>query len=163
MKAARILFGVLALSFVAPGASLGQGTQATGFAGLAGAWSGSGTITLSSGATERLRCDATYEVAPSGNSFQQNLRCKSDSYDFNLRTSVLRSGNNISGTWAETRRNVQGNIAGRVNGGEITATVKGPAFSAALTMQTQASSQTVRIRSDGTELSQVSISLRRGG
>ena len=160
MKAARTLFGILALSVASPGTSLGQ---AAGFAGLAGSWSGSGTITLSSGATERLRCDATYEVAPSGNSFQQNLRCKSDSYDFNLRTSVLRSGNNVSGTWSETRRNVQGNIAGRVNGGEIAATVRGPAFTAALTMQTQASSQTVRIRSDGTELSQVSISLRRGG
>jgi hypothetical protein len=157
---ARKTLCILAVSAVVPGGAFGQ---ATGFAALAGSWSGSGTISLSSGATERLRCDATYEVAPSGNSFQQNLRCKSDSYDFNLRTSVIRSGGNISGTWSETRRNVQGNITGRASDRDITATVQGPAFSASLTMQTQAGNQTVRIRSEGTELSAVSISLRRGG
>ena len=32
------------------------------FAGMAGNWSGSGTITLDDGSTERIRCRATYAV-----------------------------------------------------------------------------------------------------
>jgi hypothetical protein len=147
-----------------PGLALAQPRPAsTGFAGLAGSWSGTGSVTLSSGAVERIRCQATYEVLPSGTTFHQNLQCKSDSYDFNLRSSILRSGDSVSGTWTETIRNANGSISGRVNGTQIQATIKGPTFTATLAMQTQGNSQTVNIRSQGTELSAVTIALRRTG
>ena len=150
----------LALFILLTGGALAQGS---GFAFLSGSWSGSGSVTLASGAVERIRCRATYEVAPSGTTFQQDLRCTSDSYNFNLRASVLRSGDGLSGTWTETSRNVNGGIAGRVSGSQIQAAIQGPGFSANLTMATQGDRQTVSIRSQGTELSTVSIVLRRAG
>src|SRR4051812_42578590 len=49
----------LAMALIAPDAQ----AQASGaFSGLEGAWSGTGTITLSSGASERIRCRAAYRV-----------------------------------------------------------------------------------------------------
>jgi hypothetical protein len=147
-----------------PGVALAQERAASsGLESLSGSWSGTGTVTLSSGAVERIRCQASYQVAPSGNNFHQTLRCKSDSYDFNLNSSLVRSGNAISGTWTETTRNANGGISGRVSGNQIQATVQGPGFSATLGVQTQGDRQTVNIRSQGTELSAVSIALRRAG
>ena len=148
----------LALFILSTGGAFAQGS---GFAFLSGAWNGSGSVTLASGAVERIRCRATYEVAPSGSTFTQDLRCASDSYNFTLRASVLRSGDTVSGTWTETTRNVNGGISGRVSGSQIQATIQGPGFSASLSMATQGDRQTVGIRSQGTELSTVSIVLRR--
>ena len=146
------------LLFLLPGAAGAQ----TSFGVLSGSWSGSGSVTLASGAVERIRCQATYEVAPSGDSFQQNLRCKSDSYDFNLRASVVRSGDSVGGTWIEMTRNANGGISGRISGNQIRAQIQAPAFTASLSLATQGDRQTVSIRSQGTELSTVSIVLRRG-
>jgi hypothetical protein len=151
---------VLALLVLLPIAAI---AQTSGFGALAGSWSGSGSVTLASGGVERIRCQATYEVAPSGENFQQNLRCRSDSYNFNLRSSVLRSGDSVAGTWTETTRNVDGRISGRIGGNQIQATIQGPGFSANLAMTTQGDRQTVSIRSQGTEFATVSIALRRGG
>jgi hypothetical protein len=152
--ASRALAIVLLLSSAAV-------AQTGGFVALSGSWSGSGSVTLASGATERIRCRATYEVTPSGNTFQQSLRCASDSYNFDLRSSVVRSGDTVSGTWSETSRNVTGGISGRVSGSQIQAMIQGPAFSASLSLATQGDRQTVNIRSQGTEVSAVSIVLRR--
>ena len=150
----------VALLIFLPSAAL---AQTSGFGALSGSWSGSGSVTLASGSVERIRCQATYEVAPSGNNFQQTLRCKSDSYNFNLRASVVRSGDSVGGTWTETTRNANGGVSGRISGNQIQATIQGPAFSANLTLATQGDRQTVSIRSQGTELSAVSIVLRRAG
>ena len=154
----RIASWALVVVLVLPSAAF---AQTGGFTALSGSWSGSGSVTLASGATERIRCRATYEVAPSGNTFQQSLRCTSDSYNFDLRSSVVRSGDAVSGTWSETSRNVTGGIAGRVSGSQIQAMIQGPAFSASLTLATQGDRQTVSIRSQGTEVSAVSVVLRR--
>jgi hypothetical protein len=138
------------------------GAASTGpFAGLSGSWSGSGTIALSDGRTERLRCQATYAVASAGMNLRQNLRCASDSYNFELRTDVDYQGGNIAGRWAETTRNVEGRISGSANAGRINAVAQGPGFAAGLAMSTRSGRQSVSIRSSGTELSQVSIDLTR--
>jgi hypothetical protein len=158
--ASRFAFLVLVLATFLPSAAP---AQTSGFGALAGSWSGSGSVTLTSGATERIRCQATYEVAPTGGNFQQTLRCKSDSYDVNLRASVVRTGDSVGGTWTETVRNANGGISGRISGNQIQATIQGPTFSANLSLATQGDRQTVSIRSQGTELSAISIVLRRAG
>ena len=131
------------------------------FAGLEGAWSGTGTITLSRGTSERIRCRAAYRVADNGRNLTQNLRCASDSYNFDLRSSVNYDGGAISGNWSEATRNATGSISGRAGGGEIQASVRGASFSADLSLATRGDRQSVSIRSQGSELSQVSIVLNR--
>ena len=138
-----------------------QASSSNPFAGFAGSWSGSGTVALSNGTTERLRCQATYVVASASANLRQNLRCASDSYTFELRTDINAEGGRVGGVWAETTRNMQGTISGRVSAGRIDAVAEGPGFSAGIAMAPQGARQAVIIRSQGTELSQVSITLTR--
>src|SRR5215207_10692389 len=71
--------------------------QSGPFAGLAGSWSGSGTIGTSNGERDRIRCRASYAVNSGGNSLRQSLRCASDSYRFDLGTDVSHAGGDIHG------------------------------------------------------------------
>src|SRR3954468_16084459 len=87
--------------------------QSGPFAGMAGVWSGGGTVTLDDGSTERIRCRATYAVGAGGNGLNQSLTCASDAYKFNLASNLVAEGAAISGTWSESTRNVGGSIAGR--------------------------------------------------
>ncbi|MDP8919598.1 MAG: hypothetical protein M3O00_12030 [Pseudomonadota bacterium] len=138
-----------------------QASSSNPFAGFAGSWSGSGTVALSNGITERLRCQATYVVASASANLRQNLRCASDSYTFELRTDINAEGGRVGGVWAETTRNMQGTISGRVSAGRIDAVAEGPGFSAGIAMAPQGARQAVSIRSQGTELSQVSVTMTR--
>ena len=136
--------------------------QASPFNGLEGNWSGTGTITLSNGSNERIRCRATYAVANNGDALQQSLRCASDSYRFELGSEVVHQGGNITGRWSEATRNVGGSVVGRVVGGQIAVRVDAPGFSAELTLVTQGGQQSVAIRSQSTELTAVNITLAKG-
>src|SRR5687767_15765705 len=89
------------------------------FADFEGSWSGTGTISMSNGTNERIRCRASYQITEAGRLLSQDLRCASDSYKFELQSTVSHQGGTISGTWNETTRNVVGNISGRVSGGTI--------------------------------------------
>jgi hypothetical protein len=131
------------------------------FAGLAGSWSGSGAVSLPNGARERIRCRATYTVGSGGNSLQQSLRCASDSYHFELRSSVNSDGSSISGSWSESTRNLNGRVSGRARGNQITALVEANGFSATITIVTNGSRQSVSIRSLSHELAGATISLSR--
>jgi hypothetical protein len=156
------LFGLSLTAVILHSSAQAQGSAGPGpFADLPGTWSGSGTVTLSNGRTERLRCQASYQLASGGSNLHQDLRCTSDSYNFNIRTSVEHQGGSISGSWLEVSRNASGRISGQASRGQIQATVQGPGFAAGFAMGTRGNQQSVSIRSQGTELSQVSITLRR--
>jgi hypothetical protein len=135
--------------------------QSAPFAGLAGVWSGSGSIALADGHRERIKCRATYAVSENGRGLQQVLRCASDSYKFELSSDVKSTGGHIEGTWSEATRNVSGSIEGRAQGGLFQVVVSSPAFTANLTMSTHGNSQIVKISSQGTEFSGVTITLAR--
>ena len=100
------------------------------FLGLSGHWSGAGTVTMTNGVTERIRCKATYAVNATGKAVQQTLRCASDSYRVEISSNVISEGGSLSGSWAEATRGVSGNISGRASGAEIVANVAGAGFTA---------------------------------
>ena len=133
------------------------------FLGLSGHWSGAGTVTMANGATERIRCKATYAVNATGKAVQQTLRCASDSYRVEISSNVIAEGGSLSGSWAEATRGVSGNISGRASGAEIVANVAGAGFTARLDVRTQGERQSVTIRPQGgTDVTAVSIALRKG-
>jgi len=135
---------------VAIGASASaMGAETAPFAGMAGVWSGSGSISLEDGSKERIRCKATYAVSSAGNGLNQALLCASDSYKFELKSDVLANGGTLSGTWAETTRNVSGSLEGRAGNGQFNVIVSAPAFTARLTMTTSGNKQNVAITSEG--------------
>src|ERR1700736_2544525 len=134
--------------------------QSGPFAGFSGAWSGNGTVALSDGTTEKIRCRADYKVNDSGLGLKQNLHCASDSYKFDLSSDVTSQGDRISGSWSEASRNIFGNLQGTAGGGQIQVFVEASGFSANLTLRTAGNKQTVQISSKG-EIRGVNITMVR--
>ena len=132
------------------------------FTSLAGTWAGEGTIKMTSGANERIRCRVSYAVENDGNTLRQELRCASDSYKFELTSTVNHRGGYITGMWTETTRHTGGKMSGRVNGEEIEGLVESSGFAANLGMTTRGDKQSVSIRPRGIDVAEVTISLRRG-
>src|ERR1700686_2562456 len=93
-----------ALSLSAPSLN----AQSALFTNLAGSWSGEGRVDLQDGTSERIRCRASYSVGDGGSTLQQQLRCASDNYRFEVSSSVQSQGGARSGSWSEPTRNVTG-------------------------------------------------------
>ncbi len=135
--------------------------QSGPFSSFHGAWSGNGTVALSDGSTERIRCRASYKVDGTGKGLQQTLRCASDSYKFDLSSDVTSSqSGTLSGTWSEASRNIFGELRGRARDGQIDVFVEAAGFAASLTVTTRGNKQSVSINSKG-EIRGVSITLVR--
>ena len=135
--------------------------QSGPFAGLGGTWSGNGTVELSDGTTERIRCKADYKVNDTGLNMKQSLRCASDSYKFDLSSDVTSQGERISGNWSEASRNVFGNLQGTAGGGRMEVFVEAAGFAANLLVNTSGKKQTVQINSKG-EIRGVNITMVKG-
>ena len=135
------------------------------FKRLAGQWSGSGTIDLTDGKREPIRCRASYDVLSDSRNLQLNIRCASDSYNFDLRASATYSAGSVSGTWSESTRLVTGTIAGRADSEHISVVAKAASFSASLTLTTHGARQSVVIRAHSADagIKGVSMHLRRSG
>jgi len=109
----------------------------TPFTAMAGTWSGGGTVTMSNGMQERLRCRAQYGVGGGGDDLQLNLRCASESYNFDLTGQVAYQRGAISGSWNEATRSAAGTISGRAAGDHIEAAARSDNFSANLSLTTR--------------------------
>jgi len=158
------IFAALPMAVFAGCIGLAQTASAEGpFAGYSGYWSGDGTISIASGANERIRCKAEYAVDGSGSALNQILRCASDSYRLEIKSDVVAEGGTLSGSWTEATRNATGRISGRVSGNEVNATVAGVGFTAAFSLVTRGKTQAVSIRPEGgTDIRGVTITLHKG-
>ena len=151
----------MALLLVTP-ATKGDAQAVAGpFAGLAGDWSGSGTLTMSNGGQERMRCRANYAVEQRGENVRLNIRCAGDSFNFDLASNVASRGGQLSGEWSEATRNAAGTITGRANGNQIQAQASSAGFSANLSLTTKGNRQSVTIQPQGTDVEEVSLTLNR--
>ena len=130
------------------------------FAGFDGAWTGNGTVSLSDGSTERIRCKADYKVGGGGLSLKQNLHCASDSYKFDLTSDVTSQGDRISGNWSEASRNISGSLQGHGGGGNFQVVASTAGFNAEIALRTSGSKQTVTMRADS-QFRGANISLSR--
>jgi hypothetical protein len=158
-KSFPYILALLGAGLLVPGAFEAKADSAAPFAGLSGAWSGDGSIVLTKGTTERLRCDAAYIVGGSGDKLDLKLKCASDSYHFDLRISLVDTAGAVLGNWSEATENVSGGISGTGSKGLIQVTARGQAFSAAVTVATKGAEQAVRIRAESGGLSRVTITL----
>jgi hypothetical protein len=122
--------------------------QSGPFAGMAGIWSGAGTVTLDDGSTERIRCRSSDAIGAGGNGLNLTLTCASDSYKFDLRGNVISDRGMLSGSWSESGRGINGILEGRGANGvfQVTATTAG--FSANLAVTTRGNRQSIIIRAE---------------
>jgi len=152
-----------------PGAAQQQKSEAAkakvqsehAFAQMAGSWSGGGTLSLSSGTRERLRCRAHHSIGQGGRSLSLSIRCASDSYRFDLTSDVVNRRGRIYGRWSESSNGVSGTIAGRAAADRIRAVATSNTFTAGLSITTHGSRQSVSITPRETFISGVHIALRR--
>jgi hypothetical protein len=146
----------LAVLFVTSALFLSPGAFAQGagpFARLAGQWSGSGTIDLANGGHEPIKCHAAYDILGEQNNLQLNIRCASDSYNFDLRGSATYANGSITGTWSESTRDAAGTLSGKAEGDHFGVLAKGPSFTANLTLTTRGDRQSVTIKSQDAQAS----------
>jgi hypothetical protein len=158
--ATALSLGILGLGIFVHGAAQAAENP---FAHFAGNWTGQGKITVQNGSSERIRCRGVYRAGESGITLSLSLRCASDSYKFELASDVTYDGGNISGSWNETTRQVNGTLTGRATATNITAQASAVGFNASLSIATRGNSQSVSIRSPGSEISEVSVTMARAG
>lgn len=132
--------------FFAASTAIGHAQSGGPYAGMAGTWSGGGTVTLDDGSKERLRCRATYQVA--GANMTMALTCASDAYKFNLGANVVDQGGQVSGSWTESSRNISGVLQGRGGGGNFQVVASTAGFNANISLRTVGNKQTVTMRAD---------------
>lgn len=144
-KARRLTFAAAAFVLVAGAASTSY-AQSSAFAGLAGTWSGGGTVLLDDGSSERIRCRAIYKV--SGASMDMSLTCASDAYKFNLLAEVVAQGGEVTGKWSETSRNVGGSIQGRGASGSFQVIAESAGFSSHIALKTTGNKQQITMKAD---------------
>ena len=155
----KLAFSALA-GFVLLAASGAAQAAETPFTAMAGAWSGTGTITLASGAKEQIRCRANNNVDGSGANLVLALRCASDSYKFDLQGNVNHNAGAVSGTWAEMTHRVGGTITGSASANRVSVRVEGT-IAAMLAVTTKGNQQQISIESPGSEMAAVAISMNR--
>jgi hypothetical protein len=131
------------------------------FADLSGDWSGDGTVTLSSGSNEKIRCRATYDSQAMGNNLQLALRCASESYNVNFHGTATNSGGNMTGDWFESTNQAAGQFFGSIKGNHIDARIEGQTFAAFIKITTHGNRQSVSLQSPGSRVSSVTMALTR--
>jgi len=157
--ARRLIFAAVTF-LVASVASSASHAQSGPFAGMAGNWSGGGSVALDDGSSERIRCRAAYAVGAGGSGLNLSLTCASDSYKFNIVTNLTAQGSAVSGTWSETSRNINGAIEGRSSGGNFQVTATAPGFTAGISLTTRGNKQSVSIKAES-QFRGVTISMSR--
>jgi hypothetical protein len=131
------------------------------FAAMAGSWSGGGTLSLSGGSRERLRCRAHHTVGHGGNSLSMSIRCASASTNFGLSSHVVQKRDRIHGSWSESSTGAAGSVSGSASGGHIRAVAHGSGFSAGIAITTDGGRQSVSITPRGTFITGVHVALRK--
>ncbi|MGC1571025.1 MAG: hypothetical protein WA750_02890 [Pseudolabrys sp.] len=134
------------------------------FAEFAGSWSGNGTLRPENGASERIRCNATYR--PGGRTqrdVELQLRCASDSYNFDLSGQFSADEQNqVSGRWTERSRSTGGTAVGMAQGDRLQLHIESAGFAADVVMVTRNRRQSVDIDSHGAgQIVKATITLNR--
>lgn len=137
--------------------------QAGPFADFAGSWSGNGTLRPENGAAERIRCNATYRAGGSQREIDLQLRCASDSYNFDLVGQfTVDDQNQVSGRWTERSRSTGGTAVGNAQGDRLQLHIESAGFAAEVVMVTRNRRQSVDINSHGGgQVVKASITLNR--
>ncbi|HWE20394.1 MAG TPA: hypothetical protein VG758_24990 [Hyphomicrobiaceae bacterium] len=127
---------------------------------LTGYWKGNGSIALTNGKTERVKCNVLYK-ADGGTQIRQTMRCASSDYTIHSLAELRLKGGQISGTWEEKTYAAKGDVTGRFGGDNIALSIQGSSFSAAMSVSLSSCKQSLNITPQGLEVTRVSINLAK--
>jgi hypothetical protein len=128
---------------------------------LDGYWTGTGSVQLTNGQSEQVRCVVTYRVEANLSGVRQSLRCASAAYKINARAEIKIAGNAVTGQWEETNYAAKGDVTGQVLDTGFQLAIKAPTFSAAMKVASQACKQTIDIEPTGLDVAKISITLSK--
>jgi hypothetical protein len=126
-----------------------------------GSWTGSGTLSLTSGNIESLKCKAYYTPQNKGQGLGVAIRCASASSALELRAALTAAGDKINGSWEERTYNAAGDVSGGFGDRQIDLAIKGGAFNGSMRVTMDGPSQKVAIQADGIALKAINLSLTR--
>ncbi|MBR0971201.1 MULTISPECIES: hypothetical protein [Bradyrhizobium] len=150
--------GLACLALVALNASYAEAT----LDGLAGTWSGTGSMKPADGPREKVRCRVAYNVTRLGRSLTLDLRCASDAYKMVLSANMEQNGKEFSGNWFESEYRQGGKIYGTSSeDGLIEARIEGNTVAALVTIRTAGNHQSFVMDAPGAWVSQVAIELNK--
>ena len=136
------------------------GVRAEGpFPRLAGSWSGNGTVHLDQGKSEQISCRAYYNAKSAGADLALAIRCASSSYKIEMRATLSQQNGQVTGQWEERTFNAAGAVSGRATDG-LNLAISG-AVSGTMSVTSGEASQRIEIKTVGSGLAGVTISLAR--
>lgn len=148
---------VVALSTAGAASAVAAGP----FSGLEGAWSGSGSVKLENGKSERLKCKGYY-TSKDGGSLGMAINCGNASFKINMRATLASSGSQITGTWEEREFNQSGEVSGKSTGSGFSLKFSGP-IEGSMTVSTSGNSQSVSISTGGPGFTGVNLQFAKSG
>ena len=128
---------------------------------LTGYWTGAGSIVLTNGSTERVKCAVVYKVSDGSTSIRQSLRCASADYTINGVAELRMQGAQVSGKWEEKTYSATGDVSGRYTGSNFVLTIQGASFTASMNVGLGSCKQSINIAPKGLEVRRVSMSLAK--
>jgi hypothetical protein len=130
---------------------------------MSGYWYGPGRIRYEGGVSEALLCKAYYTTKDQIDRLSIVLRCASPSNKIELRAQLVAQGETLSGSWEERTFNASGTATGSVTENQVSLSIDGGGFSAAMLVEQETSSQSVSITTKGVGFNDVVVSLTRKG
>ena len=128
---------------------------------LTGYWTGNGSVALSNGSTERVKCAVIYKVSEGGSQIRQTMRCASADYKIDALANLRVKGAHVSGDWEERTYSATGQISGRFTGSNFVLSIQGANFSAAMNVSLSNCKQSINISPQGLEVSRISLGLAK--
>ena len=145
----------LALALAATGARAGSIDEMTGY------WTGSGSVVLSNGNTERVKCAVTYKISEGDTQIKQSMRCASADYNINASADLNVKGQSVTGSWEEKTYSAVGEVSGRYTGSNFVLSIKGASFTASMNLTVSDCKQSISISPQGLDVARISIGLAK--
>ena len=128
---------------------------------LSGYWTGAGTVLLTNGSTERVKCAVIYKVGGGGTQIKQTMRCASADYNINAAAELRVNGAQVSGNWEEKTYSATGDVAGRYTGSSFVLSIKGQNFTAGMNVGLSSCKQSINITPQGLDVRRISMNLAK--
>lgn len=161
----RTRFAILSAAalVLAAGAPAPAVSSPGAFSALHGAWTGSGSVRLENGSTERIRCRGYYTARSGGAALGMAINCSNaSSFKIHMRANLSSSGGRITGSWEEREFNQTGSVSGRQTGNGFNLTFSG-AISGSMAVTLSGSRQTVTISTGGPGFTGVNMQFSKSG
>ncbi len=138
--AGAILFGAVAAPTSAVGISQSP------FESLAGRWTGQGRLGIKDNPPETVKCRATYIMGDTPNDLKQTIRCVTAGGGVEVMSNIRHADGELSGSWKETTRNIEGELKGQVTPAGFRVAVRGGDIAANMDIVVRDNKQIVEIQ-----------------